>query len=89
MLGIEEPRRRQGSKEGQHDFMFKVPETVLGTYCVSGPEGLGMTTALSLDSKSSLSSSITCQGCLPPATELGVDGGPKAETWKVPSRVVE
>lgn len=36
MLGMEESRRRQHSEERQHDFMFKVPEMFLGTYCVSG-----------------------------------------------------
>lgn len=36
MLGMEEPRRRQCSEEGQNNFMFKVPETLLGTYFGSG-----------------------------------------------------
>lgn len=61
MLGMEESRRRQHSEERQHDLMFKVPEMFLGTYCVSGTGGPGVTRALSLDSKSSLPSSVTCQ----------------------------
>lgn len=37
MLGMEEPRRRQCSGEGQHDFMFMVPEALLGSCPLWGP----------------------------------------------------